>query len=206
MYPRTLGLTVMQPGPKPGTVMDSAATLGWRAILPGEVVASTTPHAAAINIQDRPILTQANLPAQPLPPLPTPPPAVVSRPSVPFVPGQPTADSGMPQVAAPVQTSGARLLPTDVAPQAPTMPIVPPAGPASVDPAPNALVVAAPVVSTSGGQVMPATGGGSLPADGGGTPMNQPAVTADVGSFSMSPALLLLLVAGAYFLTRKGGR
>lgn len=221
MYPQGLGATrvataasvitagggCLRAGPKPGTVMDAAATLGWRAIRAGERICPTSPTAAPTTPRPAAGSTAPTFtPGAPITP-------TTGMPSAPARAPNTTPTPTSPAIPFPT-TSGGSFLPGGVQPvtsalsPAPSVPVVPtPAQAAATiakDALPQASIVLPPVVNAPGGQVQPASTGASLVSDGGGTPISSPAST--VVQAGMDPKLLIYALGAAVLLTFLANR
>ncbi|HTT56146.1 MAG TPA: hypothetical protein VMF63_03480 [Opitutaceae bacterium] len=84
MYSRRGGLGITAPpGPKPGTIQDPAATLGWRKVYPGDVVTTPAPTGKPAYQMQTAVVAQPVVDGgiRPVAPSPSPPPAVPSQPT-----------------------------------------------------------------------------------------------------------------------------
>lgn len=184
MYNPHLGDLGLTAGPKPGTVIDSAATLGWRTLRPGEVIPSSPqPYTPAI-VYKPPVANGGGISPTPyyVPnPPPTPVPVLPVRPQTP--PPTPPPTTTKPDVVIPVTT---------------TQPVIQPAIPTDQSQATQAVQanVSAPIVST--GQPVPPPGSINIT-----TPA--PVVTQAGFDISSIPVVPLALVALAllYMSSRK---
>jgi hypothetical protein len=205
VYSRRSGLGIVAPpGPKPGTILDPAATLGWRPVYPGDkLVAQSTyvsgpgqsPVPATAYVApppDKP-MTVTPTPAPPVRPVPrpvTPAPTPTVAPAVAATP-TPTAPASAPPPATLLPSSAILQEPTSLV----TSPVSQPGSPY------NAPLVTQLPISPLAQFLLPSQQplpGVALPDGSVTAPGTTTTAPAQAG---MDPTTIALVIAGAVLLT-----